>query len=168
MAQTKKMTSFNPHIFKAFYDWLLENDITPHLVVNADLPGVVVPREFVHQHVIILSISPLATRDFIIHSTGITFMARFHGVEQQVVVPFRSMQELFAVETSISYPIALWLADDQSQDETEQGAGIPDKDGEGVTSFSPLTTAGVREIPTAEDKVPSFTVLPPAADKEPK
>ena len=35
----QRMSSFNPYIFKAFYDWLIDNEITPHLLVNAEVKG---------------------------------------------------------------------------------------------------------------------------------
>lgn len=119
---SRKMTSFNPYIFRAFYDWLVDNQITPHLVVNADKPRVEVPREYVRRHTIILSISPKATCDFHIGSQGITFSARFNGQERFVSVPYRAMQELFAVETSMSYPIGLWMGMENESEDEEQAA----------------------------------------------
>lgn len=123
---SRTMTSFNPYIFRAFYDWLVDNQITPHLVVNADKPRVEVPREYVNHHTIILSISPQATRDFHIGTHGITFSARFSGQERFVSVPFQAMQELFAVETSMSYPIGLWMG--MQEDESVEEPAADDRD----------------------------------------
>lgn len=32
------MTPSRPYLLRAFFDWLLDNDLTPHLVVNANIP----------------------------------------------------------------------------------------------------------------------------------
>lgn len=179
----KQMTSFNPHLFRAFYEWLVENQITPHLVVRANVPGVEVPQEYVRQNMIILSISPSATRDFVIDHNGISFTARFHGMEQMVVVPYKAMQELFAVETSQSYPIDLWLTDAGNDGlnnllipgaegmEEEQ----PSDEQPGGAQFAPLKYTGRVSAPEKSDKseqksadqddaLPSFSVLPKSKD----
>lgn len=162
MQPNNGMTSFNPHIFKAFYDWMLENHATPHLVVNADKPGVLVPREFVHQNLIVLSISPLATRDFSIESWGISFGARFHGQEMQVQVPYSAMRELYSVEHGVSYPLALWLMEDSAvQEYVEQF-----DEQKGAAEFVPVqpqtaapAPAPAAESPKDEDSGPSFSIL---------
>ena len=41
------MTPSRPYLVRAFYDWLLDNDMTPHLLVNAEVPHVQVPLQFV-------------------------------------------------------------------------------------------------------------------------
>ena len=38
-----QMTPSRPYLVRAFYDWLLDNDMTPHLLVNAEVPHVQVP-----------------------------------------------------------------------------------------------------------------------------
>ena len=42
-----ELTSRRPYLIRALYDWVLDNDLTPHLLVAADAPGVNVPRQFV-------------------------------------------------------------------------------------------------------------------------
>ena len=44
MADEQKLTSRRPYLIRALYDWVLDNDLTPHLLVAADAPGVDVPR----------------------------------------------------------------------------------------------------------------------------
>ncbi len=38
------MKSSRPYLARALYEWLLDNELTPYLVVDATLPGVEVPR----------------------------------------------------------------------------------------------------------------------------
>ena len=40
------MTSNRPYLLRAFFDWIVDNECTPHLVVNADFPAVQVPTQF--------------------------------------------------------------------------------------------------------------------------
>lgn len=54
------MTPRRPYLIRAFYEWLVDNDLTPHLVVEATLPGVRVPIEFVQDGQIILNVAPRA------------------------------------------------------------------------------------------------------------
>jgi len=42
------MTSNQPYLLKAFYDWIVDNELTPHLVVDATMDNVRVPLQFVN------------------------------------------------------------------------------------------------------------------------
>lgn len=75
----EKMTPRRPYMLRAFYDWLVDNDLTPHLVVAATLPGVRVPVEFVQDGQIILNIAPRAVGNLELGNEAITFSARFSG-----------------------------------------------------------------------------------------
>lgn len=77
MSDSKRLTSLKPHMFTAYYDWFLENEITPHLMVDVNIPGVKVPMEYVKQGCIILSLSPTAIADYQCLKSGISFKARF-------------------------------------------------------------------------------------------
>ena len=58
------MTSNRPYLLRAFYEWIVDNDCTPHLVVNADFPSVQVPTQFIQEGQIVLNISPSAMTNF--------------------------------------------------------------------------------------------------------
>lgn len=58
------MTPSRPYLLRAFFDWLLDNDLTPHLVVNANIPHVMVPMQFVQDGQIVLNIAPRAVGQF--------------------------------------------------------------------------------------------------------
>jgi stringent starvation protein B len=57
------MTSNRPYLLRAFFDWIVDNECTPHLVVNADFPAVQVPTQFVQDGQIVLNISPIYARE---------------------------------------------------------------------------------------------------------
>nr|MBP9642697.1 stringent starvation protein B [Budvicia sp.] len=50
-----QMTPRRPYLLRAFYDWLLDNQLTPHLVVDVSVPGISVPMEFARDGQIILN-----------------------------------------------------------------------------------------------------------------
>ncbi|WP_139281568.1 ClpXP protease specificity-enhancing factor [Vibrio aerogenes] len=92
------MTPRRPYMLRAFYDWLLENDLTPHLVVDAMLPGVRVPVEFIRDGQIILNIAPRAVGHLELGNDAITFHARFGGSPHSVIVPLYAVQAIYARE----------------------------------------------------------------------
>ena len=92
------MTPRRPYMLRAFYDWLVDNDLTPHLVVAATLPGVRVPEEFVQDGQIILNIAPRAVGNLELGNEAITFSARFGGRPHSVIVPLYAVQAIYARE----------------------------------------------------------------------
>ncbi|WP_390623646.1 ClpXP protease specificity-enhancing factor [Vibrio mangrovi] len=92
------MTPRRPYMLRAFYDWLLENDLTPHLVVDATLPGVRVPVEFIQDGQIILNIAPRAVGNLELGNDAIMFNARFGGSPHSVIVPVYAVQAIYARE----------------------------------------------------------------------
>ncbi|WP_103880023.1 ClpXP protease specificity-enhancing factor [Vibrio hangzhouensis] len=94
----EKMTPRRPYMLRAFYDWLVENDLTPHIVVDAMLPGVRVPQEFIQDGQIILNIAPRAVGQLELGNEAITFHARFGGRPHSVIVPLYSVQAIYARE----------------------------------------------------------------------
>lgn len=85
-------------MLRAFYDWLVDNDLTPHLVVDATMPGVRVPVEFIQDGQIILNIAPRAVGNLELGNDAITFHARFSGRPHSVIVPVYAVQAIYARE----------------------------------------------------------------------
>ena len=92
------MTPRRPYMLRAFYDWLVDNELTPHLVVEATLPGVRVPEEFVQDGQIILNIAPRAVGQLELGNEAVTFSARFSGRPHSVIVPLYAVQAIYARE----------------------------------------------------------------------
>ncbi len=93
-----KMTARRPYMLRAFYDWLVDNDLTPHLVVDATMSGVRVPVEFIQDGQIILNIAPRAVGNLELGNDAITFHARFSGRPHSVIVPVYAVQAIYARE----------------------------------------------------------------------
>lgn len=95
------MLSSRPYLARALYQWLLDNDQTPYIVVDAEHDGVVVPTQFVQNGQIVLNVAPTAVRDLMMENDAITFSARFGGQPMQVVVPSQALIALYARENGV-------------------------------------------------------------------
>ncbi len=93
-----KMTPRRPYMLRAFYEWMVDNDLTPHLVVSADLPGVKVPLEFVQDGQIILNVAPRAVGNLELGNDAVMFNARFSGRPHSIIVPMYAVQAIYARE----------------------------------------------------------------------
>ncbi|MGH8506662.1 MAG: ClpXP protease specificity-enhancing factor [Stenotrophobium sp.] len=90
--------SRRPYLIRAIHQWATDNRYTPHLLVAADYPGVVVPREFVQENRITLNIGPMAVQALDIGAEPIWFSARFGGHPFEVQVPTGAVLAIFAKE----------------------------------------------------------------------
>ena len=92
------MTPSRPYLVRALNEWILDNEMTPYLVVDAGLQGVQVPQEFVTDGQIVLNICPSAVVGLSIDNEAVEFSARFGGVPMQVYVPFTAIMAIYAKE----------------------------------------------------------------------
>lgn len=93
-----QMTSNRPYLIRALYEWILDNDLTPHMLVNAEVAGVDVPPQHVHEGRIVLNVSPTAVQTLQLGNDWIEFSARFGGVARQVRVPVGAVMAIYARE----------------------------------------------------------------------
>lgn len=93
-----QMSSSRPYLVRALYEWILENDCTPYVLVNAQYPQTSVPDAFVEAGQIVLNLSPNAIRHLEMDNDRITFDGRFGGVAQQVWVPAQAVMAIYARE----------------------------------------------------------------------
>ena len=92
------MTSSRSYIARALYEWILDNNCTPYILVDAMRHGVEVPREFVRDGQIVLNISPAAVRALVIDNEIITFDGRFGGEALTITVPVEALMAIYARE----------------------------------------------------------------------
>src|SRR5690606_186163 len=78
--------------------WILENNCTPYILVNAFETGVLVPQNFVKDGQIVLNISPVAVQGLVISNEGIEFNGRFGGIPTRVYVPTAAILGIYAKE----------------------------------------------------------------------
>lgn len=92
------MTPSKPYLIRAIYDWLVDNELTPYIVVDTTCDTVQVPLEHVEEDRIILNISPKACRGLHLENDRIVFSARFSGVVKQLYFPPSSVTAVYAKE----------------------------------------------------------------------
>lgn len=103
------MSPLYPYMFKAFYDWLLDSNGNPRLLVDASQPNVQVPREYVDRDVILISIHPKFINELNIGPTTISFYTKFRGKREFVVIPYYAMNELLCPDSGLTIPLNMWL-----------------------------------------------------------
>ncbi len=92
------LPSRRPYLIRAIYEWCCDHSFTPHVLIAADYPGVVVPREHVHEGRITLNISPAAVQNLNLETDPIWFSARFGGRPFDVQFPPGAVLAVFARE----------------------------------------------------------------------
>lgn len=93
------MTSHRPYLLRALYEWIADNGMTPHLLVDATRPGVQVPTHTVKDGKVVLNVAERAVSQLHMTNEGITFSARFGGVSFPVSVPIHAVLAIYARET---------------------------------------------------------------------
>ena len=95
------MTPRRPYMFRAFYDWILDNELTPYIVVDTSVYGVLVPQEFIKDNQIVLNIAPQSVGQYLVNNEQIEFNARFSGVPQHIVVHMAAIEAIYARENGV-------------------------------------------------------------------
>lgn len=93
------MTSNRPYLLRALYEWIVDNNGTPHLVVFAHAEGVSVPQQHVNKDgQIILNVAPSAVKDLFIANEAVSFSARFSGVVNNIYIPCGAVLGIYGRE----------------------------------------------------------------------
>ena len=92
------MTPSRPYLMRALNEWILENDCTPYVLVDATMPGVQVPEDYIDNGQIVLNISMSAVKSLLIDDDGLSFNARFGGVPIDLYVPMVAILAIYAKE----------------------------------------------------------------------
>ena len=92
------MSGVIPYLIRAYCDWMEDNKLTPHLLVNTKSLGVVIPECLDANGKMVLNISPSATDGRVISNETISFKARFQGKSQKIIVPCEAVLSIYAKE----------------------------------------------------------------------
>lgn len=96
--EDQPLTSTKPYLTRAIYEWILDNGLTPHLLVDAGYPGTEVPAQFVQDGQIILNLAPTAVRNLVMGNEWISFGARFSGTPYEILIPSEAVLGVFSRE----------------------------------------------------------------------
>jgi stringent starvation protein B len=92
------MTSLKPYLIRSVYDWIVDNDLTPHLLVNAEYNQGSLPVDFIEDGKIVLNIRPQAIQGLSLGNDFIEFNARFSGKPMQIVASVNAIMAIYAKE----------------------------------------------------------------------
>ncbi|KNX79966.1 ClpXP protease specificity-enhancing factor [Pseudomonas sp. BW16M2] len=122
------MNSSRPYLVRALYEWIVDNDCTPHMLVNAEYPAVQVPQGFASDGQIVLNISPSAVRSLHMDNEAVSFEGRFGGVAHSLYVPVGAILGIYARENGqgMVFELEPPLED---EDDLEDDAVEPDDQG---------------------------------------
>lgn len=122
------MSPRRPHLLRAHYDWIIENELTPHLVVDVNIDGVQVPMEYAHDGQIVLNISSRAVDSLELTPYQVLFSASFGGIPRKVRVPMAAVMAIYARENGAGMMFepepayeagaSLQFAEDESEENT--------------------------------------------------
>jgi len=92
------MNPLKPYLIRAVYDWCVDSDLTPYLLVNAEAGDVVIPRQSVQDGRIVLNLRPQAVHNLALGNHSIEFNARFGGSPMHVKIPIKAVLAVYARE----------------------------------------------------------------------
>ena len=92
------MTSSRPYLLRALYEWILDNELTPQIIVDADPGNPDIPREYVIDNRITFNIHPQAVENMLMDNHSLAFVARFGGVSRKISVPVGDIIAIYARE----------------------------------------------------------------------
>ena len=92
------VTPTRPYLTRAMYEWICDNNLTPHLLVDATQPNTLVPEEFIQDGQIVLNTAPPAVHALNMSNDAISFSARFGGVSRDLYIPFQALMGIYARE----------------------------------------------------------------------
>jgi stringent starvation protein B len=95
---SEEMSSNRPYLLRALYEWIGDNDMTPHILVDAGAPGIEVPHQAIQKGKVILNIDQAAVRDLNLGNEWLTFSARFSGRSFNVIVPVEAVLAIYSKE----------------------------------------------------------------------
>jgi len=126
--EMSELSPRRPYLLRAFYEWLLDNDLTPHVVVDISLPDVQVPLEYARDGQIVLNIAPRAVGNLQLTNDSVSFSARFGGVPRQVYVPMAAVLAIYARENgagTMFEPEAGYEESAESHNDDDQSVSEP-------------------------------------------
>ncbi len=107
-----------PYLIRAIRDWAMDNRLTPQLLVDAGVDGIVIPGSHVQDGKIVLNVHTQAVKALELGNEFITFSARFGGVARAINLPIHSVLAVFARENGQG----IFFQEEETQHQMEQSA----------------------------------------------
>ena len=126
-----------PYLLRGLYDWIIDSDEVPYVLVDAEVEGVSVPLEHVQDGQIVLNLGPSAVRDLHIGEDYVMCSSRFSGKHFELCLPMLSIKAIYCKESGqgMVFP-----------DETALGASLTESNVEAAGSSEIPELAADREL----------------------
>lgn len=92
------MTSSRPYLLRAMYEWIVDNGMTPYILVDTRNDQVIIPRQFEEDGKIVLNLGPTAVQSLDLGIEAVSFDARFDGSSLDVFVPIEYILAIYTRE----------------------------------------------------------------------
>jgi stringent starvation protein B len=92
------MLSNRPYLLRAFYQWIIDSNCNPILVIDANNPRCKIPQDYVEGGEIVFNIAPSAIRDLKMTNEQVEFQASFSGVIHIISAPIKGILAIYAEE----------------------------------------------------------------------
>ncbi|NNM60290.1 MAG: ClpXP protease specificity-enhancing factor [Legionellales bacterium] len=148
---SEKLTSSKPYLLRGLYDWIVDNMLTPYILVNSEITGVRVPRQYVKDGQIVLNISPNATSHFEMNNSKLQFRAGFGGTLFDVLLPIKAVQAIYARENGQGMTFSNEIPGGNDEDD--------DGDGGDALTFSENAAAPEAKSEPPKSKHPHLKVV---------
>lgn len=92
------MTSSRPYLLRAMYEWIVDNGMTPYILVDTKNDQVIIPRQYEEDGKIVLNLGPTAVQSLDLGIEAVSFDARFDGSSLDIYVPMEFILAIYTRE----------------------------------------------------------------------
>jgi len=124
------MTSTRPYLLRAIHEWMLDNGLTPQIIVDVNSDQVQVPRQYVEDGRIVLNIADGAVRHLSLGNEQVEFHARFGGTPHHIHIPTQQVLAIVARENGAGMS---FTSEPGAADPLQDDNGGPSPDDQGPT-----------------------------------
>ena len=121
------------YLIRAIREWTMDNGLTPQLLVDAGVDGIVIPEGHIRDGKIVLNVHSQAVKALELGNEFITFSARFGGTSHAIKLPIQSVLAVFARENGQG----MFFQEEETQHQIEQSAGDSEESPPNVQSSGP-------------------------------
>lgn len=98
MSSVKKLSSSRAYFIRALNEWMVDNELSPHIVIDSNAPGVGLPEEHLNKDAVVFNISPESVKSLRITNKLLTCNASFSGHAVDIMIPINAVLQVFAKE----------------------------------------------------------------------
>ncbi len=109
------MNSSKPYLVRALYEWILDNDTTPYILVDTNSDEVLVPPGITNDGKVVLNLAPAAIENLEMTNEHVSFSARFNGVAENIYCPITSLLAIYARENGEGMMFPAEESDDNAE-----------------------------------------------------